>query len=160
MIEVDGKKVRRYHVAKDMPRQDNSGWILELKDQKYSVDVDILVNKTAEIKNSHLLMTYAELDSRFQAITYTLKAWNRVLSGDPWNKLNNFTLSLMLIAYMQSQGYMPNLQALSKRELELTRSQIIPKNGAATRLHDVLNTSFEEYERLLAKFDEAGLLRE
>ena len=35
MIEVDGKKIRRYHVAKDMPRQDNSGWILELKDQKY-----------------------------------------------------------------------------------------------------------------------------
>lgn len=108
-IVIDGKKVRRYQVAHDMPRQDNSGWILELKDQKHNVDVDILVNKTAEIKNSHLLMQYVEMDSRFQAITHTLKAWNRALSNDPWKKLNNFTLSLMLIAYMQSQGYLPNL---------------------------------------------------
>ena len=85
------------------------------------------MNKTAEVKNSQLLLQYVKLDFRFQILIHTLKAWNRELSKDPRKKLNNFALSLMLIAYMQSGGYLPNLQAGYRYDSELTRSQIIDK---------------------------------
>jgi len=54
-------------------------------------------------------LQYVKLDFRFQILIHTLKAWNREISKDPRKKLNNFALSLMLIAYMQSEGYLPNL---------------------------------------------------
>ena len=42
-----------------MPRADKSGWILRFKDQKYDIQIDIMVNKTSEIYNSMLVLEYA-----------------------------------------------------------------------------------------------------
>ena len=69
-----------------------------------------MVNKTSEVQNSALVKEYAKLDGRFRAIMMYLKSWNKSLSND---KLNNFTLSLMVIAFMQSIQALPNLQALA-----------------------------------------------
>lgn len=128
-----------------------AGWLLEVDDNLHGLHIDILVNKWDGIKNSELICQYAMADSRLPAIMHTLKAWNRHYFGklEPFQKLNSFTLSLMLVAYMQSEKILPNLQALSRTNVTLTKLSVI-KDGE--KLVDALNTSFEETEELLAKF--------
>jgi hypothetical protein len=66
----------RFIIEEGHPIQIVAGWLLKLKDNKYAISVDILVNKLDGIKNSDLICQYAMADSRFAEIMHTLKAWN------------------------------------------------------------------------------------
>ena len=46
---------RRYKFRPGMPRLDKSGFILQFEDTLEGMHVDMMVNKTAEIKNSDLI---------------------------------------------------------------------------------------------------------
>jgi hypothetical protein len=46
-----------------MPRNDSSGWILQMKDTVNNVKIDVMVNKTSEVLNSSLLFEYSRIDS-------------------------------------------------------------------------------------------------
>ena len=100
---------QRYKFEVNMPRKDKSGWLLGFKDTTLGIDIDIMVNKTASVHNSNLILQYAQLDERFNKVVAVLKQWNKNLSSTPFNKLNSFTLTLMLIAVMQREGILPNL---------------------------------------------------
>ena len=63
----------RYRFQNNMPRADKSGWILRFTDQKYQIQIDIMVNKTSEIYNSMLVLEYALLDQRFHKLAIVLK---------------------------------------------------------------------------------------
>lgn len=53
------------------------------------------------------------MDERLRKLIYTLKTWNNHISNKDYDRLNNYSIYLMLIAYMQSQKMLPNLQANS-----------------------------------------------
>ena len=77
------------------------------------IDVDITVNKLLEMANSDLVNTYAAFDIRFVKLALFLKVWNKSRFPDKIKRLNSFSLYLMLIAFLQDRGILPNLQALA-----------------------------------------------
>lgn len=105
----------RYEFDQNMPRLDKSGWILQFNDKKLDLKIDIMVNKLSELHNSNLLRSYAKLDPRFLKIVHFLKHLNEDKKVNEnltkKNKLNNYSLCLMLIAFMQHEKLLPNLQA-------------------------------------------------
>lgn len=125
-----------------------------------------MINKTAEVWNSLLINQYAQMDSRFHMLMHVLKRWNRALSEDPHGRLNNYTLSLLLIAYMQYKKHLPNLQArAATHKINLMKNHVVLKSVTGSKLAskvlvDVINVGFEDFADLLEKFAMAGLLRE
>lgn len=99
----------RYTFQVNMPRLDNSGWILRFRDTQELCDIDLMVNKTSEIANSVLIDSYAKIDVRFQKMAFILKAWNKGISPIVHQRLNNYSLILMLIAFLQKERVLPNL---------------------------------------------------
>ena len=59
------------------------------------------MNKVVDPYNTWLLQTYAMLDVRFLKLALILKAWNKKVNLDMGtNKLNSYSMILMLIAYL------------------------------------------------------------
>lgn len=56
-----------------VPRQDSSGWILQIKDLQNDIHIDIMVNKTSEVINSALIFEYSRIDSRLNKLIHVLK---------------------------------------------------------------------------------------
>ena len=46
-----------------------------------------------------------------------LKAWNKTLSTDKNDRLNSFSICLLLLGFMIQKEYMPNLQTLAEKKL-------------------------------------------
>lgn len=90
--------------------------LLSVRDQLNRIDVDITINKTLEIVNSSLVNTYASYDVRFVKLALVIKTWNKVRFPDKMKRLNSFSLYLMLIAFLQDKGILPNLQALAPKQ--------------------------------------------
>ena len=61
----------------NMPTKIQSGFLLEVKDRYNNIELDITVNKTLELLNSHLVGAYGAYDSRFIKLALYLKAWNK-----------------------------------------------------------------------------------
>ena len=76
-----------------------------------TIDVDISLNKTLEVKNSQLIKTYCTMDERFKKVALVLKSWNRGLDPRKKKCLNSFSIYLLLLAYMLEHKYMINLQS-------------------------------------------------
>ena len=74
------------------------------------IECDLLVNRHLEMMNSHLLRQYCLLDKRFREAVLVLKRWNRESTTDKMERLNSFSLCLLLLAFMMHKGYLPNLQ--------------------------------------------------
>ena len=96
-------------VLQGTPRLDKSGWLLKLEDRHEDIHIDIMVNKISEVYNSQLISQYALIDNRFHKLAHILKKWNNKVSESVNDRLNNFSIYLMLIAYMQSEKMLPNL---------------------------------------------------
>lgn len=75
------------------------------------LEIDISVNKTLEVLNSQLLMVYCQLSEDFHRLALFLKAWNKKNFTDKMTRLNSYTMSLMLLAFMQYEQLLPSLQA-------------------------------------------------
>lgn len=71
--------------------------------------MDITINKTLEVLNSHLVNAYGAYDTRFIKLALFVKAWNKLRFPDKMKRLNSFSIYLMLIAFLQKRGVMPNL---------------------------------------------------
>lgn len=99
----------RYTFKDAEPIKISSGWLLRFKDNALQMEIDLMVNKKAEVLNSHLILEY-NYDIRFEKVAQMLKLWNKSLEEDGHAHLNNYSLYLMLIAYMQKEGLLPNLQ--------------------------------------------------
>lgn len=91
----------RYLFDSSMPMLIKPGWILRLRDASLNISIDIMVNKTSEVLHSMLILQYSLIDQRFLKIVQILKHWNSHLSERKSKRLNNFSLYLMLIAFMQ-----------------------------------------------------------
>ena len=80
-----------------------SGYILRLHDSVSKIDIDVMVNKKLEILNSMLLLEYCLVDPRVRKVAQVLKVWSKKSGSVYYRKeqLNNYSLYLMLIAFMQ-----------------------------------------------------------
>jgi DNA polymerase sigma len=65
--------------------------------------------------NSSLVNTYASYDTRFIKLALVIKTWNKARFPEKMKRLNSFSLYLMLIAFLQDKGILPNLQALAPK---------------------------------------------
>ena len=74
------------------------------------IECDLLVNRHLELCNSHLLRQYCLLDKRFREAVLVLKRWNRESTTEKIERLNSFSICLLLLALMIKEGYLPNLQ--------------------------------------------------
>jgi hypothetical protein len=78
------------------------------------------VNKTLEYFNSALVRKYCLLDKRFRDLAIVLKTWSKE-QGDNFNRLNSFSIYMLLLAYMIEEKYILNLQqipGLERQEIE------------------------------------------
>lgn len=107
---VENFSLKRFDFADSYPNKIMAGWILQFKDLEANLSIDIMINKRAEVLNSILLHQYCELDSRFQQVAKVLKKWNSQLQLPKHDQLNNYSLCLMLLAFMQHKNQVPNLQ--------------------------------------------------
>jgi len=115
VVRGELSKTGRFDVSSN-PIQIQSGVLLSVRDQLNQIDVDITINKTLEILNSHLVNTYSAFDIRFVKLALLIKTWNKARFPDKFKRLNSFSLYLMLIAFLQDKGILPNLQALAPEQ--------------------------------------------
>lgn len=72
-----------------------------IKDKVYEINIDISINKIVDPYNSMLVFSYALIDSRFHKLALILKFWNKESIKDKNERLNSYSLVLLLIAYFQ-----------------------------------------------------------
>lgn len=70
------------------------------RDTVEDIEVDFVINRTANVINSDLILQYSKMDQRFGKLMYFLKDWLKVEKYLPDEKLNSFSIYNMLIAYM------------------------------------------------------------
>ena len=74
------------------------------------IDVDLSINRNLEILNTTLILTYCLFDERYRKIAMVLKIWNRNLKvKNKWDRLNSFSMYLLLLAFMLQEKYLPNI---------------------------------------------------
>lgn len=96
-------------------RPDSFGYLLSTKHLSTGTEIEILLNKVLEVYNSHLIRDYSLLDSRFHKLALIVKYWNKgVAPGDKNGRLNSYSVTLMLIAYMSHRGALPKMQGGGK----------------------------------------------
>ena len=84
--------------------------VVSMEEPVYRIKVDILVNKFLELKNSELIRTYCALDRRFRHVALVLKNWMHIQSPKKTDRLNSYSVYILLLAYMIEKQLMPNLQ--------------------------------------------------
>nr|CAD2159162.1 unnamed protein product [Meloidogyne enterolobii] len=142
---------------------------VELAFPYMDVKVDINCNCVAGIFNTHLLSHLSRLDNRFVQMNMILKKWAKVNHVvDPRRKFNSYTVSLMIIHFLQCGVYPPILPNLFKMfpkhfdgtgnvedldyamELDLPK---IPKNERT--IGELIYGFFDYYTRF--NYDEWGI---
>ena len=93
---------------------------LRIKHSETSMSVDITLNKTLEHFNSQLLKAYQRFSFRFSTLALIVKDWNKLtfknnkaskkFDGKSLGMLNSYSITLMLIAFLQHKLVLPNLQ--------------------------------------------------
>ena len=73
--------------------------------------IDICLQKIVDVYNTQLIRTYALIDERFVKLALILKEWNKLNFKDKFKRLNSYSITLMLIAYMQHCNVLPRLQS-------------------------------------------------
>ena len=104
----DIRKSERFDCPEE-PMCISSGILLSFTDLHSQIEVDLSINKVLEIKNSELITAYAAFDERFLKLALFIKIWNKQHFPDKMQRLNSFSIYLMLIAFLQSRGILLNL---------------------------------------------------
>mmetsp|Transcript_7984 Transcript_7984/g.11169 ORF Transcript_7984/g.11169 Transcript_7984/m.11169 type:complete len:117 (-) Transcript_7984:582-932(-) len=112
------------------------------------VEIDICINKTLEVLNSELVRTYGACDVRFIKLALLLKTWNKRHFPDKIKRLNSFSLYLMLIAFLQHRGVLPNLQALAT-EPQPVSYKLQCKNWDYSGYTDTKFVQTEDFDKLI-----------
>lgn len=64
---------------------------------------------------SELLYLYGEMDQRLRPMTFTVRKWaeaQKLTNKTPGGWITNFSLSLMVIFYLQTKKILPSLNVL------------------------------------------------
>uniref|UniRef100_T1JEY6 Uncharacterized protein n=1 Tax=Strigamia maritima TaxID=126957 RepID=T1JEY6_STRMM len=91
--------------------------ILKFRDRISGVEVDLNVNNTVGIRNTHLLRCYSKVDPRVSPLVGIVKIWAHVqdINNAKLMTISSYSLTLMVIHYLQcgvSPAILPSLQKL------------------------------------------------
>ena len=90
----------------------NFGKLIEFTDVKRNITVEISFNKIVEPYNSYMMATYCKMSRKFREIAVILKKWNKFVfkGAEKNNRINSYSMTLMLLAFMQKYKYLPMIQ--------------------------------------------------
>jgi len=74
------------------------------------IELDLSVNHVLELYNSTLIYNYCLFDRRFHMLALYLKEFNKTCFPDPTFRLNSYSVVLLLLAFLQKEDVLPNLQ--------------------------------------------------
>jgi DNA polymerase sigma len=131
-----------------MPRLIKPGWILKFRDTVLDIEVDIMINKKAEVLHSMMILEYSRINANFDKVLLYLKKWNKSISTNINNRLNNYSIYMLFIAYLQKKLLLPNLQAMAKSSKSIIQNQIQTENfkGSITNVLFAINSHFASKE--------------
>ena len=124
--------------------------ILVLKDTSTSPPLKIelscaVADKLDGTRNTHLLLSYSDLDPRVRQLMVVLKKWAEfhLLLGTRHKRLSGYSLALMLIFYLQrtSVPVLPVLQKIHPKEF-----------GLETPIVQKLNYTFQCQESIISSY--------
>ncbi|TNV79660.1 hypothetical protein FGO68_gene6961 [Halteria grandinella] len=105
------------------------GAILEIKDTQYGVNIELQINKVLDPYNSKLIQTYSMFDHRFHQLALILKNWNKKHFPLNTTRINSYSITLMLIAYLQKKNVLPYLQSMRSEKKEVSYVKYVLKGG-------------------------------
>ncbi len=106
------------------------------------MQIDISVQKIVDIYNTKLIRTYALIDHRFVKLALILKEWNKHHFKNNKERLNSYSMTLMLIAYLQHCNVLPRLQNDEKVSALIIRYQkFYRSNGLDGYTEKILGTN-------------------
>jgi len=131
------------------------GRLLTITDVKnYNYKIDISANKVLDLYNSHLLRTYALLDERFHIMALLIKSWNKKRFPSKIERLNSYSIVLMIIAFLQYEEVLPRLQQMASEEKVIKYVKYHQHKESSQVFHQRVyetNVAFESDVEVIAK---------
>jgi len=95
--------------------------ILKFYDSVGKLEVDLSVNNPTSARNTHLLYCYSQLDYRVRPLVLAVKLWAKKnnINEARFQTLSSYTLSLMMIHYLQRGVSPPVLPCLQKTHSDI-----------------------------------------
>ncbi|XP_033209774.1 poly(A) RNA polymerase, mitochondrial-like isoform X2 [Belonocnema kinseyi] len=103
------------------------------------VECDLSLSNMSAIYMSELLYIYGEIDWRVRPVIFTIRKWAQsqgITSGNPGGYITNFSLTLLIIFYLQQKKVLPTLLELRSKAL-LNDLRITDTNVDCTFLRDI-----------------------
>jgi len=123
--------------------------ILKFYDCHGRLEVDLSVNNPTAARNTHLLHCYSQLDFRVRPLVLAVKWWAKKngINEARFQTLSSYTLSLMVIHFLQCEVTPPVLPCLQKSHPHIFNSK-----------SDIFNLPYEVPEYLSENKDSVGQL--
>ena len=99
--------------------------ILKFYDSHGRLEVDLSVNNPTAARNTHLLYCYSQLDPRVRPLVLAVKWWAKKngINEARFQTLSSYTLSLMVIHFLQCEVSPPVLPCLQKSHPQIFHSK-------------------------------------
>lgn len=92
--------------------------IVKMTDRRTYLDVDLSLSSPFPLQNTGLLKLCSLLDWRFRELVYSARRWldERRLAKGPENLgISNYSMTLLVMFYLQTLGILPTLQLIVER---------------------------------------------
>ncbi|MDP6869400.1 MAG: nucleotidyltransferase domain-containing protein [Candidatus Poseidoniaceae archaeon] len=131
--------------------------IIKFIDPRSGIHVDISINNSLALYNTKLLETYAEIDERVKRVALCVKHWalHRNICDPLSGTLSSYAWSNLVIAHLQLEGLLPNLQEsedrtiakVDGREYDLTINTEAIVKEIETSAHELLVWFFYRFAK-------------
>lgn len=113
--------------------------ILKFIYNKTNIEVNININQTTSVDNSHLLMVYCKLDPRVRPLMIAVKTWakNNGINNPFKYSLSSYSWTLMTIHFLQFGCVPPVLPCLHEKYPDL--NQMITNRQLFARLNSIFD---------------------
>lgn len=91
--------------------------IIKFNNSYTGIECDLSLSNMSALYMSELLYLYGEIDRRVRPIIFTLRKWAQVKEitcATPGEHITNFSLTLLILFYLQNKKILPSLQELRK----------------------------------------------
>ena len=85
------------------------------------INVDMTIDNHVAVRNTHLLFHYSQLDQRVRPLVMAVKWWAKKngINEPRWQTLSSYTLTLMVIHFLQCGVSPPVLPCLQEKHFEI-----------------------------------------
>uniref|UniRef100_A0A1B6CKY0 PAP-associated domain-containing protein n=1 Tax=Clastoptera arizonana TaxID=38151 RepID=A0A1B6CKY0_9HEMI len=121
--------------------------IMKYRQELTGIDCDLSISSMTAIYMSELLYTFGNIDWRIRPLMFTIKKWAaevKLTNPNPGRYITNFSISLLVIFYLQQIKILPSLDELIKKS-GVDDKRLSDDGVNCTFLRDV--TSFQRHPR-------------